>query len=365
MASIVKNNGYLYLSIYISKQRHRIPLKLKDTPENLRLAKKELPKITAKVMSGDIAIKDESKPLFEKYARLYLKEKDQTLKKSTFYKNKLIAQKAINAFGNKQVDRITVSQIKAWLHGFEYGPKTFREYLGVLKQIFDEAYYDQQIEKNPCQYVKKPKISKPKICPFDKGEVSTLLQNADGWFKNYLAIAFYTGMRTGEILALTWQDITFDKEIIVNKTVTKHGIDSTKTEGSERSMPIFASLAPYLRDQYKKTGLKNGYLFVTQYGEAYRDAHVISQRLWKPLLRRCGIAYRVLYQTRHTFATNMLQSGRYSVLEIAKLMGHSSPQMVLQKYAKSISAESMSIDLKDDVYRHNIDIKNNRSSETA
>ena len=53
------------------------------------------------------------------------------------------------------------------------------------------------------------------MAPFSQEEVKLLLNNAEGFFLNYLAIAFMTGMRPGEILALTINDIDLENKIIV------------------------------------------------------------------------------------------------------------------------------------------------------
>jgi integrase len=56
-------------------------------------------------------------------------------------------------------------------------------------------------------------------------------------------------------------------------------------------------------------------------------------------LKECELDYRRMYEMRHTCATNLLMSGQYSVNEIASILGHSTPQMLFERYTRNISAE--------------------------
>jgi integrase len=73
-------------------------------------------------------------------------------------------------------------------------------------------------------------------------------------YRFYLAIAFYTGMRSGEIIALKKNDIDFDKKTItVKRTRSRFGESTPKTKTSIREIPIIELLMPYITELYKKT----------------------------------------------------------------------------------------------------------------
>lgn len=83
-----------------------------------------------------------------------------------------------------------------------------------------------------------------------KEEARTLISQADGWFKNLVAFLFFTGMRQGEVIPLTWDDIDMDNMVInVDKRIKKGVIDTPKTASGIRKVPIFDILKPYLIDQ--------------------------------------------------------------------------------------------------------------------
>jgi len=92
----------------------------------------------------------------------------------------------------------------------------------MLRGIFQEALYDEVIEENIAMKLRKPKLKKPEIEPFTLDEIDRIIRGAVGWFKHLIQVGFYTGMRTGEIVALKWEDVDFEaKTIYVRRTEEK------------------------------------------------------------------------------------------------------------------------------------------------
>lgn len=84
------------------------------------------------------------------------------------------------------------------------------------------------------------------------------------------------------------------------------------------------------------------YLFDLE-GHHIRDVSYFK-RQWIRLLEKAGVEYRNIYNTRHTFVTAMLNSGRYKVMDIARIVGHTSPRMILITYPGYIGEEHLKID---------------------
>ena len=154
--------------------------------------------------------------------------------------------------------------------------------------------------------VRLPKCATPTVKPFNADEVKMIMNTGtDHNYKFYLAIAFYTGMRSGEIIALKKNDICFNTLTIkVQRSRSRFGESTPKTKYSIRDIPIIELLHPILLELYNRHD--NEYLFVTQYNQPYRDNHVFVEKFWKPSLKELNIEYRRVYNTRHTYATNML-----------------------------------------------------------
>ena len=290
---------------------------------------------------------------FSHYSSLYLKFKKQDLKPSTLDKyTNIIRDRIVPTFGDMEVSSIKVSTVKSWLYDLEdLGSKSKRIYLSVLRGIFQEALYDEVIQKNPVNNIKLPKLFTSKIKPFNSDEVSklmSLIKNEN--YKYYLAVAFYTGMRSGEIIALKKSDINFDKNIItVQRSRSRYGESTPKTRTSVREIPIIQLLKPFITELYELHD--NEYLFITQYKKPYRDIHSFAENFWKPAFKELGIEYRRPYNTRHTYATNMLYNNLVTPVQLAQLLGHANTQMVYDVYVNYIDRFNDNFDLSISIYK--------------
>ncbi|WP_201353863.1 tyrosine-type recombinase/integrase [Hydrogenimonas urashimensis] len=327
---IYTRNGTLYVDLR-AEGLGRTSTGLKDTPYNRRIVESEY--------ADYRPAKD-----FGYFARMYLRNKEIEVKPSSFQKYARIVSSVCAKFGDMPIGDIKVSNLSKWLDSLDVSPKTERDYHTVLRGIFQEAVYDDEITDNPAKKLRKPKLKKPEIEPFTPSEMERIIATADGWFKNLVMLGFYTGMRTGEIAGLKWDDIDFNaKTIHVRRTRRKGMNGDTKTDGSRRIIPILPSLEPALRNQYGLTGLRNGYVFMKD-GKPLPDTLRLNESEWKSTLRRAGVPYRRMYNMRHTFIVTMLNSGHYPVMTIAKWVGHTSPQMIFNCYAKHVKSELINAD---------------------
>jgi len=290
---------------------------------------------------------------FKKYSDLFLQFKEHELKNSTFYKYKNIVNSRFNEFMDRNINDIKPSDIKLWLYNInDVGNKSKRHYLGVLSGIFQEALYDDVINKNPVKHIRLPKVYAPLIKPFIADDVKRILDNASTKNENYLyfiAIAFYSGMRTGEIIGLKRSDIDMDRKIIkISRSRSRFGENTPKTRYSIREIPIIDSLFPYV---YSLLSLHNNdYLFVTQYNKPYIDTKVFCDHFWRPSLKELDIEYRRPYNMRHTYATNMLYRNLVTPVQLSQLLGHANTQMVFDVYVKYLEMNFNDFDRSISVY---------------
>lgn len=283
---------------------------------------------------------------------MYLDFKHHELKNSTLDKYINIVKNRINPFfENMLIDEIKASDVKRWLYSInDVGTKSKRHYIGVLSGIFHEALLDEVIQKNPVKYIRLPKYKAPCIKPFTTLEVFNIMhESPNNNFKYYLAIAFFTGMRSGEIIALKKSDIDLKNMIIhVRKSRNRFGETTPKTLSSIRDIPIISTLELYIKELYFLHDYD--YLFVTQYHEPYRDTNVFVNDYWIPLLKKLNIEYRRPYNTRHTYATNMLYKNLVTPLQLAQLLGHVNAKMVYEVYVNYIDSNYKDFDRNIEIY---------------
>ncbi len=335
-----RSNGKLYLEYEAYGKTVQKSTRLLDTPKNRTLIKKEvIPVLHAKILTGELS---QEKPKdFLHYSKLYLREKEH-LKSYPQIESRV--HKLNDYFDKVLITQLKKYHIKEWVQDRLQinTPKTLRDYLTDIRGIINVAIDLEHIKDNVADRIKLPSHEKKDIEPFSQEEVIKLLNNSNEWFRLYLAISFYTGMRTGEVMALTRSDIDFEERVIhIRRSVSKNKVTTPKTQKSIRSVPILDDLVPYLKRLPKNRSI---FLFSKQDGTITSGSESINREEYNALLKRCDIKYRKIYATRHTFIVSMLKYSNLSILEIAQIVGHTTTQMIVQNYGKYIKGEHLRID---------------------
>lgn len=264
-------------------------------------------------------------------------EKGEKLEPTTIKAyNSLFLSRIIPFFTKKYPHDITPLMLKNWYSTFKDKSTLNSCVNGILKPAFENAIIEGYIKNSPF-IVSFPSLkSDYEMKPFTLDEMELLLNNCDNWFRNFLGIAFFTGARTGEILALEWEDISFnDNTISISKTRTAGITKQPKTKQSNRTIDMLSQCEYFLRQQKKITGLsKNVFLSQVKFGQKMRGS-LSLYNIWKNLLKNCNLKYRSIYQTRHSFASNML-SNKEDIFWVSKMLGHKNTNTTIEKYSKYI-----------------------------
>jgi integrase len=312
---------------------------LDDNKANRKLALTVIiPEIQHKLNSG-IFFEDNKLmfPLIGEYANISFALHSNQRKESTKYDYETSFRLHINPYlGDKRIDLIKPSDIALWQNKLlnTLSPRRVRNIRAVLNTFFQDALRDEIINKNPMMMVKIPKIEKVEVKPFTIQEMMRIIQVATGEIQAFVALGFFTGMRSGELIGLRWEDIDFDRrEISIKRAIRMGNISTPKTQSSVRTIEILDQLFPYLQEQYKRTAEHKGYVFLNSELTHYYDIKRIRDSHWKNLLKKVEIDYRTIYQMRHTFATVMIEHGE-DILWVSHMLGHTDTSMTLQMYAK-------------------------------
>lgn len=209
----------------------------------------------------------------------------------------------------------------------------------TLKQIFKSAIRDKLLRDNPAENLTLPRhipIKKRALTPSEKEAVKNADLNPRQ--RAFVSLLQGTGMRPGEIYALTWSDIDFTNEIInVNKALTFDGdravVVLPKTNDSVRVIQaphfVFDKLQEYKKECEQLIifhGANGKYRGKNRYAEEWA---AIRRLIGKALNGDCEITP---YYFRHNFCTELYYSG-ISLLEAQRLMGHSSAKMIMEIYS--------------------------------
>lgn len=204
-------------------------------------------------------------------------------------------------------------------------PKTINNALSALRTALTYARRWKLVATVP--EVRWVKSDPKRIEFFDDAEVQRIVAQGSPM----VTVALKTGMRIGELLALRWPDVSFDRgEITVDKSVFFEKGEahqgSTKTQRI-RHLPMTPELAAILRAHRELANDKRGYVFTTEEGKQL-TRNMAKWRLW-PVLKAAGVRKTGWHVCRHTFASHLVMQGA-PLASVQKLMGHTTIQMTMR-----------------------------------
>ena len=329
-------NGIIYVQGSVNGIFYRKSTKKQATKPNILWIKKNSQSVLLQLIEQP---SNSSNFILEEFGYKSLEINSFNRKENTNKDYKMTFEKHILPyFRTWELQQIRPTDLKQWQNKLtqQVSGKRVMNIRTVFRGILQDAFIDEIIDLNPFDRVKPPKTVKPIIQPFSLDDVELIIANANGWFKNYLLIAFFTGMRVGEIMALHWSDIDMSREVIsVSRSMTKGILSTPKTAQSIREIDMLPVVRDALINQSVYSKRISEFVFVNQYGNNFTDSSAFLRHHWKPLIEKIGIMYRILYQTRHTFASIMLQQGE-EIGWVSQMMSHTDINTTFTKYASFI-----------------------------
>ncbi|WQY63327.1 site-specific integrase [Helicobacter pylori] len=215
-----------------------------------------------------------------------------------------------------------------------YKKNTIHNLNANLKSFLEFCEQEGFTEKSPYFSVTLKNAKEAKaIEPFNLEEVKTLIENAQSLrLKAFLMVAFLTGLRTGEQLALTWEDIDFiEKKIVINKSLNELGtITTPKNKPSIREVDLLEPVAKILKELQASEPENKKFVFISM-----PKRSTMFQRAFRSLLKALNLKERKLYTTRHTFASLMLSQGE-EPMWVSKTLGHKDLNTTYSTYSHYI-----------------------------
>ncbi|WP_181324295.1 tyrosine-type recombinase/integrase [Helicobacter pylori] len=278
----------------------------------------------------DITI-EQAKESFLK-RKIGLKETSLSFMRSRFN----TISKLLNVKESFKVSKITKEIVTNYHNNAfkKYQKNTLTSLNALLKRFLEFCEQEGLIEKSPYFAITLKNAKEAKaIEPFSLEEVKTILENAPSLrLKAFLMVAFFTGLRTGEQLALMWEDIDFNnKTITINKSLNELGqITTPKNKPSVREVDLLEPVGKILKELQESEPANKKFVFISM-----PKRSTMFQRAFRALLRALNLKDRKLYTTRHTFASLMLSQGE-EPLWVSKNMGHKDLNTTYSTYARYI-----------------------------
>lgn len=285
------------------------------------------------------------KEWLNEWLELYVKAstKERTYKKYRFQAERYL----LPALGEFELEKLSPGELQKFLlslSGRGLAPNSVNFVVSILKASLKKGVALGVIDRQYSGAIVRPKIRTGKVTCFTKPEQKKIenyiLEKRKPLLYGIL-LCLYTGLRIGELLALTWEDVDFEKGTLSvskschdswaeNKYVKV--IDTTKTQCSERTIPLPKKIVSILKTLKKTTRAKFVVVGKSEYGAEIR----CYQRTFMTMLKRLNIEHHGFHALRHTFATRAIEVGM-DVKTLSEILGHRDPSVTLRRYAHSLS----------------------------
>jgi len=217
-----------------------------------------------------------------------------------------------------------------------YSPATINRYLAALSHAFTVAVNDWGwLEDSPMRKVSKPKEPRGRVRYLSDDERKALLDECQESDSTYLyplvVLALSTGMRQGEILGLTWDDVNLDKQYLI--------LHETKN-GERRRVPLTGLAHEEIKKLSKVRQIGTNLLFPDENQKLKRKTFDL-RTYWDEALKAAEIKDFRFHDLRHSTASYLAMNGA-SLAEIAEVLGHKTLQMV-RRYAHLSEAHTSKV----------------------
>ena len=236
--------------------------------------------------------------------------------------------------------------------------RTVRLCHSVLQRSLGQATKWGLIPRNPAGLVDPPKVPQRKFRPLSPEEARRLLEAAEGdRFHALYVLAITCGLRQGELLGLTWENVDLDRGTLqvryqlqwVKKEAEKSGnrekpswvLTEPKSAKSRRTVMLpQVAIKALKKHRVQQIAEKLemgevwqdlGFVFTTPIGTP-QDASGFRKRSFQPLLERAGVPKIRFHDLRHTHASLLLAQGVHPKV-VQEQLGHSQISLTLDTYS--------------------------------
>ncbi len=277
-----------------------------------------------------------------------------TSKHRTYTRYKaIVEQHLVPKLGDYELDDLSAYALQCYVTellqngnlktGKGLAPSSVNSIITVIQNSLKTAYNLGYVATYVGDKIKRPKEGEKELTCFSIAEQRKIEEYIAASKKDKfvgITLCLHTGIRIGELLALTWEDVDLKEGLLYISKTCYDGVDadgrycriedSPKTHSSKRIIPLSRKTVALLREQKKKSRSKH----IVSNGE--RAISVRSyQKSFEILLRNLNIQHKGFHALRHTFATRAIESGM-DVKSLSEILGHRSATTTLNRYVHSL-----------------------------
>lgn len=276
-----------------------------------------------------------TKATFREVAEMWYAQYVPTVRESTAAKTRTRINHCIDEFGDKSIESISVDDAQRFANKLSYEFISFKQIVFYASNIFDYAKKNNLVHRNPFKEIKIPKQHKKsedhrELWTIDELNIflNACKKDKRPFMYPLFRLIAYSGMRTQEVIALTWKDLQGDS-IIVNKAMTINidnsaVIGNTKNDSSNRIIILDNETVKILNEYKDKYGsCENERIFPCGRCSPYRWMKAIAEKE--------GLPPSSPHMLRHLHCTTLISSGA-QIKDVQERLGHANIDTTLSIY---------------------------------
>ena len=311
--SVRKRGDNYFIDYYVNGRRVREMVGSKKKQADAALSKRKVEVIEGKYFDKRRLRRISFNELADMFIELH----------SRVNKKKMVAKRDENlianlktTFGGKYLHEITPMVIERYkaMRRETVAPATVNRELACLKCMFNKAIQWEKFDDNPVRKVQLFKEDNQRLRYLGLDEMKNVIDACQVNLKPIVIVALNTGMRKGEILSLTWDNVDLEHGIIYllnTKNSEKREVFLNQVVRETLSTLTHHETSPYV--------------FHKPDGVPYKDV----RKYFETTMKKCGIINFRFHDLRHTFASQLVMSG-IDIKTVQELMGHKSIEMTLR-----------------------------------
>ena len=230
-------------------------------------------------------------------------------------------------------------------------PATVRCIFAPVKALFATAYEDGLIRTNPAARLRLVQPSQArdvrKRKAMSEQELKRFLNATPNEWKLFFEALAHTGLRIGEMVALSWNDVDLgNRRLHVRRRRYRGRLDTPKSDYGIRTIPLSAGLAQKLW-RHRANKPADTLVFPNQNG-GYLLPENVRRRVLKPIANNVGLPWVGFHSFRHTCATILFRNG-LNAKQVQSWLGHHSPAFTLATYVHLLPDDYPDTDFLDTI----------------
>ena len=246
-------------------------------------------------------------------------------------------------WGERSLEEIRPVAVEEWLRSLTLAPKTKVNLRSLFHLIYEHARSWELTDRNPIDLVRQRGGRRciPRV--LTSGEIRLLLAQLIEPCRTMVLVAACLGLRASEIMGLQWQDFNWeDLTVFIRRGVVNGRSGDTKTEASQKSLPIDPRLARCLQELWKRTFHQGpqDWVFANKAGRPRGQQNILHRHV-RPAALRAGIGKIGWHTFRHSYST-ILRGAGTDIKVQQELLRHSTIHSTLNTYTQAISGQKRS-----------------------